>query len=124
MKNKPLNEQLLDEAYRFEFFQAVRLLERIYPEKSPVGQEVTPQNEVVRFKSHLSLNFPPSPIHLIKEVDDEFNEQRHFEMFINFMGMIVAANMIGQICFLKTTSSMTIKGTRSFTIRVRVGAAT
>lgn len=88
MKNKPLNEQLLDEAYRFEFFQAVRLLERIYPEKSPVGQEVTPQNEVVRFKSHLSLNFPPSPIHLIKEVDDEFNEQRHFEMFINFMGMI------------------------------------
>ena len=41
----------------------------------------------------------------------------------NFMGMIVAANMIGQICFLKTTSSMTIKGTRSFTIQVQAGAA-
>jgi type VI secretion system protein ImpH len=88
MKTKPLNEQLLEEAYRFEFFQAVRLLERIFPEKLPVGQSVNPQNEVVRFKSHLSLNFPPSQLHSIREVDDEFYEQRRFEMFINFMGMI------------------------------------
>lgn len=88
MKNKPLNEQLLEEAYRFEFFQAVRLLERVFPERSPVGQDVTPHNEVVRFKSHLSLNFPPSQIDSIKEVVDEFDDQRRFEMFINFMGMI------------------------------------
>lgn len=88
MKNKPLNEQLLEEAYRFEFFQAVRLLERVFPERSPVGQDVTPHNEVVRFKSHLSLNFPPSQIDSIKEVVDGFDDQRRFEMFINFMGMI------------------------------------
>ena len=88
MKTKPLNEQILEEAYRFEFFQAVRLLERIYPERSPVGQDVTPHNEVVRFKSHLSLGFPASQIQSIREVDDEFDEQRRFEMFINFMGML------------------------------------
>ena len=88
MQKKPLNEQILDEAYRFEFFQAVRLLERIYPERSPVGQDVTPHNEVVRFKSHLSLGFPASQIQSIREADDELDEQRRFEMFINFMGMI------------------------------------
>jgi type VI secretion system protein ImpH len=88
MPKKPLHEQVLEEPYRFEFFQAVRLLERIYPEKSPVGQEITPHNEVVRFKSHLSLGFPASQIQAINETEDEFFEQRRFEMFINFMGMI------------------------------------
>lgn len=88
MSKKPLNQQLIDEPYRFNFFQAVRLLERIYPEKSPVGREVTPNNEVVRFRSHLTLSFPASQIHEIKEVDDEFTEQRKLEMYINFMGMI------------------------------------
>jgi type VI secretion system protein ImpH len=88
MPKKPLHEQVLEEPYRFEFFQAVRLLERIYPEKSPVGQEITPHNEVVRFKSHLSLGFPASQIQAINETEDEFFDQRRFEMFINFMGMI------------------------------------
>lgn len=85
---KSLKEKLFDESYRFDFFQAVRLLERIYPEKSPVGRDITPNNEVVRFKSHLSLSFPASQIHEIREVDDELFEQRNVEMFVNFMGMI------------------------------------
>jgi type VI secretion system protein ImpH len=88
MPKKPLNEQLLEEPYRFEFFQAVRLLERIYPESSPVGQDVTPNKEVVRFKNHLSLRFPPSEIQATKEISDESSEQRRFEMFVNFMGML------------------------------------
>jgi type VI secretion system protein ImpH len=88
MSKKPLNERIFDEPYRFDFFQAVRLLERIFPESSPVGQEVTPNNEVVRFKSHLSLSFPASQIQAIREVDDESSEQRRVEMFVNFMGMI------------------------------------
>lgn len=88
MPKKPLNEKLFDEPYRFEFFQAVRLLERIYPEKSPVGQDVVPNNEVVRFKSHLSLGFPASQIQEIKDIEDEHFEQRKVEMYVNFMGMI------------------------------------
>ncbi|MEK7723663.1 MAG: type VI secretion system baseplate subunit TssG, partial [Acidobacteriota bacterium] len=88
MKKKPLNEQLFDEPYRFEFFQAVRLLERIYPERTPVGQGVTPNNEIVRFENHLSLSFPASAIQKIKETDDEVSEQRRLEMFVNFMGML------------------------------------
>ncbi len=88
MSKKPLNQQLFDEAYRFDFFQAVRLLERIYPEKKAIGQEKTPNNEIVRIKSHLSLGFPASQIQEIKEVYDENTDQSRVEMYINFMGMI------------------------------------
>lgn len=88
MAKKPLNQKLFDEPYRFEFFQAIRLLERIYPEKSAVGREVTPQKEPVRFRSHVSLNFPASEIQDLKEIEDEFSEQKKLEMFVNFMGMV------------------------------------
>ena len=88
MPKKDLNQELLEEGYRFNFFQAVRLLERIYPERSSVGFEVTPQNEVVRFKNNPTLNFPASQIQEIIDVDDEFYEQRRLEMYVNFMGMI------------------------------------
>lgn len=88
MKKKELQHELLDEPYKFDFFQAVRLLEKIYPESSAVGREVLPQKEVVRFRSRPTLNFSASQIHEIKETDDEISEQRKLEMFVNFMGMI------------------------------------
>lgn len=88
MPKKALNQELFDEPYKFEFFQAVRLLERIHPESSAVGRAVTPQNEAVRFRSRVSLNFPASEIQEIKEIDDDFSEQRKMEMFVNFMGML------------------------------------
>lgn len=88
MKKKELQHEILDEAYRFDFFQAVRLLEKMYPNNSPVGREVLPQKEIVRFRSRAALNFPASQIHEIKEETDEVSEQRKLEMFVNFMGMI------------------------------------
>ena len=33
-----LEETLFAQPYRFDFFQAVRLLERVYEERRPVGQ--------------------------------------------------------------------------------------
>lgn len=88
MPKKPLDQTLFDEPYRFEFFQAIRLLERIYPEKSPVGRDVTPQNEPVRFRSRVSLSFPASEIQELKEIYDEHSDQSKLEMMINFMGML------------------------------------
>jgi len=44
-----LAEELLDEGYRFDFFEAVRVLERLYPHRQPVGHEAVPSEEVVRF---------------------------------------------------------------------------
>lgn len=87
MPTKPLNEELFDEPYRFEFFQAVRLLEKIYPERRPVGRESLPHEEVVRVRSRMALDFPASQLHEFRESIDEQTEEKVLEMFVNFMGL-------------------------------------
>src|SRR4029077_16870904 len=56
-------DRLLSEPFAFGFFQAVRLLERSFPERAAVGRNARPSKEVVRFHAHLSLSFPPSEIY-------------------------------------------------------------
>jgi type VI secretion system protein ImpH len=88
MSRKPLNQELFDEPFQFEFFQAVRLLEKVFPERRAVGREATVIPEIVRFRSRLALDFPPSQIHELKETSDETSDEQRLEMFVNFMGMI------------------------------------
>jgi type VI secretion system protein ImpH len=59
----PLAKKLFEEACRFDFFQAVRLLQRLYAERQPVGRSSVPAREVVRFRTRASLDFPASEIH-------------------------------------------------------------
>ncbi len=87
-KNKPLDQILYDEPFRFEFFQAVRLLEKVYPDKKAVGRNAMPYEEIVRFRSRVALDFPPSEVHEMKLSVDEQTEEKKLEMFINFMGVI------------------------------------
>jgi type VI secretion system protein ImpH len=87
-KSKPLNQEFSDEPFQFEFFQAVRLLEKIYPDKKAVGREAMPHEEVVRFRSRVALDFPASQIHEVLESTDDDSDQKKLEMFINFMGVI------------------------------------
>jgi type VI secretion system protein ImpH len=65
--DSPLTQLLFDEPYRFEFFQAVRLLERLNPGRGPVGRDGDPRDEAARFRAHASLAFPPSQICRIDE---------------------------------------------------------
>src|ERR1051325_2219467 len=58
-----VEQQLFEEGYSFDFFQAVRLLERLYPQRQPEGRGGPPAAEQVRFRAHLSLAFPPSSIY-------------------------------------------------------------
>ena len=51
LKFEAVRKMLENEPYRVHFFQAVRLMERLYPERNPVGLFVTPDSEVVRFSS-------------------------------------------------------------------------
>ncbi|MEN3332484.1 MAG: type secretion system protein ImpH [Blastocatellia bacterium] len=81
----PLARLLFDEAYRFDFFQAVRLLERIYAERRPVGRDGEPAREVVRFRTRVSLNFPPSEIYQITA--DKTSKAARPEMMVAFMGL-------------------------------------
>ena len=78
-----VEEKLRRKPYIFDFFQALRLLERFRPEKKPVGQFVPPEDEVARFRAHPSLAFPASQIQ-----EAEWPEDGPVRMLVNFMGMI------------------------------------
>ncbi len=96
MKDEPLDQILHDEPYRFEFFQAVRLLEKAFPEKRPVGRNAMPNEEVVRFRSRVALDFPASEIHEFRNIADERSGEQHLEMLINFMGMVGVSGVLPQ----------------------------
>jgi type VI secretion system protein ImpH len=87
-----LVDLLFDEPYRFEFFQAVRLLERISPERSPVGRYGEPEGEVVRFRTRVSLAFAPSQIHQLGDGSEE--EGRPAQMMVAFMGLTGPAGVL------------------------------
>jgi type VI secretion system protein ImpH len=79
-----LADELFEGGYRFEFFQAVRVLERLFADRAPVGRAASPADEVVRFKTLLSLSFPPSAIHEIARVADD---GAGATMTVAFMGL-------------------------------------
>jgi type VI secretion system protein ImpH len=83
-KRAELLHVLREEPFSMRFFQAVRLLERLYPERMPVGYFVSPHQEVVRFSSRTSLSFPPSELFSYEEP-----ESAPARMQVNFMGLSV-----------------------------------
>jgi type VI secretion system protein ImpH len=73
--NPALSEQLLNEPYRFDFFQAVRLFEALAREtapedrraaRNPVGGDSPPSREVLRFRAMPALTFPAGSISEIR----------------------------------------------------------
>lgn len=88
---------LFEEPYRFEFFQAVRLLERIEPERRPVGRYGEPANEAVRFRTRVALSFPPSQIHQLagaNPADVGAGESTPPRMTVAFMGLTGPAGVL------------------------------
>ncbi len=81
-----IDHLLRTEGYRFEFFQAVRLLQRLRPDRRPVGHHYAPEDEIVRFRSRHSLAFPPSEIYEIAPADEGDPDARE-TMWVNFMGL-------------------------------------
>jgi type VI secretion system protein ImpH len=77
-----LGEILSREPYRFEFFQAVRLLSRAFPGREPVGRLANPQQEVLRFRAHASMAFPASEIQALA-----LSGGAPHSMIVNFMGL-------------------------------------
>ena len=73
--------RLREEPYRFEFFQAIRLLERLRPDCRPLGRFTHPSEEVARLGTHPSLSFPASEIQSVDWCGDE----QPF-LAVNFMG--------------------------------------
>lgn len=89
----PLDQELFEEPYRFDFFQAVRLLERIFPDRRPVGQDGETAKEVIRFRTHQTLSFPPSEINDISR-DHVRDSDPPPEMTVSFMGATGPAGVL------------------------------
>jgi type VI secretion system protein ImpH len=82
LSDSPLARILREEPCSFEFFQAVTLLERLRPDRQPVGRFTNPEEEAVHFSANASLAFPASQIR-----DLDWPEDRPAEMKVNFMGL-------------------------------------
>ncbi|MDT7687903.1 MAG: type secretion system protein ImpH [Acidobacteriota bacterium] len=89
-KDGSLNDWLYEEGYRFDFFQAVKLLEiqgrSSQPEHTPVGEGAEPAREAVRFKSAVGLDFPASDVAEVR-VATRKEKDGAARMTVNFMGL-------------------------------------
>jgi type VI secretion system protein ImpH len=84
---------LAAEPYRFDFFQAVRLLRWAARERDesdstasrPVGHDYSPAEEVVRFRSLPSLSFPAAAIQKLEWAEEDRRSRP--EMHVTFLGL-------------------------------------
>jgi type VI secretion system protein ImpH len=73
---------LENEPYSVQFFQAMQVLERTYPDREMVGLFVHPSRETARFTVTPSLAFPASEIQTV-----QWKEGRPPLVMVNFMGL-------------------------------------
>jgi type VI secretion system protein ImpH len=75
---------LFEEGYQFDFFQAVRVLEHLYPHREPACVDASPGAEVVRFRTDVSLGYPPSAVRGIRAGENG----GPVELAVAFMGLV------------------------------------
>lgn len=81
-----LIERLFEEPFRFDFFQAVRLLERIGKSHAPVGLDGPYARETVRFAQHVSMIFPASAVESLER--DAGGDDAPPRMETPFIGLV------------------------------------
>lgn len=80
--DSPLGAALREHPTVFEFFQAVRVLARMHPDRAPVGGFGDPADELVRFRANTDYSFPPGEIAALDEPGEG-----PARMTVNFMGL-------------------------------------
>jgi len=78
----PIADLLEGEPYLFEFFQAIRLMARMAPERQVVGRFSKPASEVVRLGSNPAVGFPASQIQSLERRGEGPPVMR-----VNFLGL-------------------------------------
>ena len=81
-----VRDKLFERPAAFRFFQAVRLLKLLRAGEGTVDAD-DPDDEIVRFRSQVSLSFPPADI---TDLVDFGTEGRAAVMEVAFMGMAAA----------------------------------
>jgi type VI secretion system protein ImpH len=90
----PLEDVLFEEPYRFDFFQAVRLLRRLGKGRAPVGHGGPPPREVARFLARYGLHFPASAI---ERLDRPADDRSPPAMTVNFLGLTGPSGVLPQV---------------------------
>jgi type VI secretion system protein ImpH len=91
----PLVQTLFEEPYRFDFFQAVRLLQcQARPERAAIGQAGPPAREAVRFLARHGLAFPASSIDRIEPPTDPLEPAT---MTVSFLGLTGPSGVLPRV---------------------------
>ena len=83
-EHESLEKWLFAEPWKFDFFQAVRLLERLIPDALPLAEGSDPEREPVRFIARVGLEFPSSEIQDLRPASGAGDPPL---MTVNFMGL-------------------------------------
>ncbi|SEF73105.1 type VI secretion system baseplate subunit TssG [Marinobacterium lutimaris] len=86
-----LIDQARAEPWRFGFFQLVRLLKLHYSRTGRIDPENRPHQDPLRFRSLLSLNFPPSEISNLSfenQQNRSASDEPLSEIQVTFMGLV------------------------------------
>jgi type VI secretion system protein ImpH len=89
-QGRSVADALFEEGHLFGFDQALRLLELMYRNRTPVAEGVHPDEEVVRLRSMLRFDFPASEIETIERPKGE----QPAGMSVNIMGL---AGLLGPL---------------------------
>lgn len=101
-----MNRSLWHNPQQYDFFQAVRLLEKAvvasHAEENPwhaVGEDAPPRREVIRFRAHASLTFSGSAIHRLERPHSAQTGARTPgppELTVNILGLTGPAGVLPQ----------------------------
>ena len=83
----PVDGTLFERGFEFDFFQAVRLLARLFPDRKAVGGSARPTEEIVRFGAWLSLAFPASAVDQVERNGDTSFGARMTVTFLSLTGI-------------------------------------
>lgn len=76
-------EGLFEEGHRFTFFQVMRILERLYPDRIPLAEDVEPEREVARIRCEIAPGFAAGDVQTVRGEDPG----EPAEVRVNFMGL-------------------------------------
>lgn len=80
----PVSAGLFAEPYRFDFYQAVRHLERLRPDAPSVGTTSNPAFEAIRFQGPVGFGFPASDI---QDLTAAAEPRAPVTLTVNFLGL-------------------------------------
>ena len=81
--SRSVHDGLFADGHLFSFLQAVRLLEELYPGRTPPGEGGDPRRELVRFRHEVRFDYPPTDVETIVPPRDGEPAQ----MTVNVLGL-------------------------------------